>query len=165
MPKWSGQDCFACLHKSRLGWLSNGWNNGKGIALTYIARIRLQRSTCYSGVPFRGYASVKNATEPSSTCKHDVTIDSDVGTVCARFGSIIDCWRSERIMLLRAIDWLKGMRKSWTNVFERIGRIFKILSMQTWPSNDLLQASNSLFFFLDHWLWMDSFFFFFKVRC
>lgn len=85
MPKWSGQDCFACLHKSRLGWPSNGWNNGKGIALTYIARIRLQRSTCYSGVPFRGYASVKNATEPSSTCKHDVTIDSDVGTVCARF--------------------------------------------------------------------------------
>lgn len=45
--------------------------------------------TCYSGVPFRGYASVKNATEPSSTCKHYATIGNDVGLARVCFDSII----------------------------------------------------------------------------
>lgn len=64
---------------------TNEGNNGKGIVLTYIAR-RLQRSLVTRGCRSVGYACVKNATEPSSMCKHDVTIDSDVGDVVGDVG-------------------------------------------------------------------------------
>lgn len=95
---------------------TNGGNNGKGIVLTYIAR-RLQRS-----LVTRGCRSVDTRLlkmQQSRAQRVNTTLRLTVMLACSvRVSVRSSITKSERIMLLRVIDWLKGIRTSWTNVFK-----------------------------------------------
>lgn len=84
--------------------------NGKGIVLTYIAR-RLQRS-----LVTRGCRSVDTRLlkmQQSRAQRVNTTLRLTVMLACSvRVSVRSSITRSERIMLLRVIDWLKGIRTS-----------------------------------------------------